>query len=144
VNLFDFQAQLIDEATDVIAGSLAGVKMGLYKVELTVDKTLTLAALVAAKATYATYVKQTILWRAVSVNDAGEVEVQSEPLFWTPTDSVTPNSMWGLWIEDAGAVKLYWAGQFDSPPVPFNSTLDQLTVVVIYRPATQTIAVVIS
>lgn len=145
MQLLEFLAQALLRAGDDIAGSLAGSKLGLTKTVVDINQDTTLASMTAAKATFTSYVKTALVWGDPTIADDGTVEVVAEPLPFAPTDALGGDQvMRNLWIEDSTAAVLQFAGTFDIPYPPMNSALNQLTVVVRYRPATQTIVVVIS
>lgn len=145
MELLEFIAQELARAADDVAGSLAGSKLGLYKVATDINQDTLLATMVTNKATFTGYVKTALVWGAPSIADDGTVEVVAAPLPFRPTDSLGGDqAMWGCWIEDTTAAVLQFAGQFDGAPLPMNGPLDAMLVTVRYRPASKSLVVVIS
>ncbi len=142
--LFEFQKSQLVRALNDTAGELLGALLGLYQAPIDINQGTPLATFTAAIATYTGYAAQAIVWGLPSVNQAGEVEVQGIGLIFRPTDAVAPNSVWGIYITDSTGADLYFAAQFDAPPIPMVSALDQITIVIRYKPATQSFAVVVS
>jgi hypothetical protein len=142
--LFEYQLSQLDRAGDDVAGYLTGVKLGLYQAALDITSSMTIAAIHAAQATFTSYVKTALVWDTPSVADDGTVEVVSHSITFRPTDAVTPNQIWGCWIEDSTAALLYFAGQFDAAPLPMINALQQIIVTVRFRPATNTLVITVS
>jgi len=116
------QASFISALTDAIAGFLAGAEIHLYKNNLVFDPATTeIGDLVEAD--YAGYAAVVVTWGAASVSDAGDVETIGSAQTWRPTNSVTPNDIYGFFIDD-GAGVLLAGGYFDGAPLPMNSALD--------------------
>lgn len=144
MTLLEFQAsQLARAAADILAvsGPLHGVLCNLGQTNLAITQATTLAELVAQVATYDGYANQAVVWGTPVVNQAQIVEVVATALVFTPTGSVTPNSIYNAWITDSGATHLYYAGTLDAAPVGLSSPLNQLELTVRYRPAVPSIVV---
>jgi hypothetical protein len=106
--------------------------------------TVTLADLVAGKATYTGYVQGVITWLAPSVADDGTPEIVGTIPEFRPTDSVTPNTIYGVYILNAGGTKVYFAGPMNSGPVPMGGVLDSLLITLRIRVTAQGLLVVTS
>lgn len=144
MDLFEYQALTIARALDDVAGSLDGAKVWLYKAALPVDGSTPLATFVTNKADYTGNGSGDITWLDPSVADDGTVEVVGTVPEFRPTDDVTPNDIWGVYITNGAGDALYWCGQFDDPPLPMNGPLNSIIVTVRYRPASDSIVVTVS
>lgn len=144
MQLFETQASQIARAGDDIGGYLDGAQVHLTKSEIAISPTTPLADLTTAEADYNTYTAQDITWDTATVADDGTVEVIGTVPGFRPTDALAPNNIWALFITNGDGDELYFLGSFDAPPLPMNTVLDQITVTVRYRPATDTIVVVVS
>lgn len=143
--LFEFQASQLARAADDIAGYLTGVKVGLTQSAVNIDEGTTLAELTAAVATYTGYASVTVVWDDPSVADDGTVEVTSEEIVFRPTAPTTiGNQVYNLYIVNTGGTILYFAVLLSTAPIPMESNLDQLKVTLRYRPATNSVAVLVS
>jgi hypothetical protein len=141
--LFEFQKSQLVRCADDTAGILTGALLGLYQAPIDINQSNVLATFTAAVATYNTYAAQVIVWGTPSVAIDGTVESVGAQLIFRPTDAVTPNSIWGVYITDTSGAILLFAGQFDEAPVNLNGTLDQLAINVRYRPATNSFVVTV-
>jgi hypothetical protein len=144
MTLFEFQLSQLHRAANDVAGLLDGVKLALFQAPMDIGEATTLAELVANVATFTGYVKTALVWDTPSVADDGTVEVVSHTITFRPSDAVTPNQIWGCWIEDSTAAFVYFAGQFDNAPLPMTSALQQIIVTVRYRPASDTLVITVS
>jgi hypothetical protein len=142
--LLEFQVSQIARCADDIAGYLTGAKLHLTLAAVDINPGTTLAALHAEEATYATYLAQVLLWDVPTVSSDGTVESVATPLVFRPTDNVTPNQIYAVYITDGASAILYFAKQLDEAPVPMTSPLDQMVITVRFRPATQSIVVTIT
>lgn len=116
---------------DIIAGSLAGAKAVLYKTDvlptfLSVIGDFTLADYVGA-------VPLAVTWLAPSVSDDGHVEVVGTIPEFRPTNSVTPNTVFGVLLTNGAGTSLLIGGRFDNAPLPMNSNLDAIVLTVRVR-----------
>jgi len=139
-NTTKFELALALLATDV-GGTLAGAKVRLF-----INDALPVPASVVGDfdpATYTGHADKTITWLTPSIADDGHVEVIGTVPEFRPTDAVTPNTVFGAIIIDAGPVMLL-GGRFDDAPLPMESALDSIVITVRYRPDDQSIAVVVS
>lgn len=144
VAMQQYQGLEIDVATDATAGSLLGALACLTKSPLTINRDTTKAALDAIKADYTGYAEKVITWQAPSRADDGTIECIGTMAAFRPTDAVAPNDCWALYIHETAAGPLLWACQFPGAPLPMQSALDEISVTFRYRPATNSIAVVVS
>lgn len=148
--LLEFQAATLARAENDIeagpgtAGFLNGAELCFTKSELDITPATLIGALTAIQADYTGYAPQALVWADPSVADDNTVEVTADPLVFRPTDAVTPNQLYAGFITNAAGTVLYFARQMDEAPVPMESALDQLIAVVRYRPATQTVLIVIT
>lgn len=130
---------------DAIAATLAGVLVGLFQTDITVDRDTTLAELVAGIATFDGYAQEVVTWGPATINDAGEIEFQGLVGEFRPTGSVTPNTIYGYYVQvPGGGGALLFAGRFDNPPLPMGSTLDNIIVTLRWRPQTGGVVEVIT
>lgn len=151
MNLFEYQLATLERATDNVApvvvgstGFLFGAEVCLTTAQFDLNQANTLAEFAAVEADFTGYAPAAITWGVPSVADDGTVEVVATAIVFRPTDAVTPNVIYMLYITNAAGDALYYAGVFDNPPLPMNSALDQITVIVRFRPATNSIVVVVS
>lgn len=144
MELTEFQASQLARAADDIAGYLDGLKVDLYQTAIAFGPTTPLATFTAAVCTYTGYAQGVVTWSTPTLADDGTVEVLGTLPVWRPTDGVTPNVAWGIYAHSGVGSVLYFAGQFDGAPLPMQSALQQITVTLRYRPATRTLAVVVS
>lgn len=127
-------------------GVLYGSKIHLGKSNLAIDKNTAYAALSAQEANFTGYAAQVvaITWGDPVTAADGTVEVVSEPVTFAPTDAVVDNSIYNLWLSNGGSSAWYFAAPIADGPLPMSSTLDQIIVILRFRPAQQTIAVIIA
>jgi len=149
MNLSNTQQMDLDLAASGIAsvaalGCLNAAKCHLFQNNIVVNRFTTLAALAAAEATFAGYAAAAITWGAPSVADTGEVEVVGTVPQFRPTNAVTPNSIWGLYVTDSANAKLYFAGTFDAAPLAMGDNLHTITVTIRWKPATFAVVVTVS
>lgn len=124
------QAQ-IDALADFIAGGLTGAEIHLFQNNIVFNpNTVVIGDLV--EATYVGYAAIALVFGVPSVSDDGNVESICTAQVWRPTNSVTPNSIYGFFIDD-GAGVLLAGGTFDIAPLPMNSALDVINTVVRFR-----------
>jgi hypothetical protein len=143
MDLFDFPAVDLGSAsmmtgTSTVTTGLYHAKIRLYQTDLAIDKNLTLATLNSASATFAGYGDQTITWAAPSIAEDGTIEAIGTTPAYRPTDAVTPNNIFGLYLVNQNG-DLMFAGRFDGAPVPLVNTLSQLTVTLRFRPQSASI-----
>jgi len=116
---------------DVIAGALTGAEVHLYQNNVIFNPDTTVIGDLT-EATYVGYVAQAVVWGVASVSDDGHVESIAVSLIFRPTNGVTPNDIYGYYIDD-GAGVLLGGGSFDGAPLPMHSALDVITMTVVYR-----------
>lgn len=97
----------ITNPTSAFAG-LDGATVRLYRSTLTPGKGTTLANLVAAEATFDGYAAKTLTMDTGFINGAQQAVAESQLLVWTPTASVTPNTIGGLWSDDGTGAVIIW------------------------------------
>ncbi len=117
-------------------GALHLAKVDLFQTNIAVDRNTPLGTLVAAIATFAGYAQGVVAWNAPSRADTGEIEVVGILPEWRPSDSVTPNSIYGLYMTNAVGGALLAVGLFDNPPLPMNSALDAIIATLRWKPKT--------
>lgn len=138
---FEYQVAQLARAANDVAGILTGALVGLYQTVIDINPSNVVATFTAGECDYNTYAEQALVWADPSVADDGTVEVVAAALIFRPTDAVTPNVTWGMFILDTTAAFLLFAGQFDGAPLPLQSALQQVILTVRYRPATGSIVV---
>jgi len=134
----------IAQAVTAGTGVLVGMHVDLCTLDLSYDRTTTLADLTPGIPTYTGYAAGTVVWETNTIADDGTVEVLGTMPDFRPTDAVAPNIVYGMFCraEPSGALMLL--GRFDNAPLPMGKTTDVIKIVLRYRPATASIAVVIS
>lgn len=144
--LFEFQDSQVSRAVEstVVTGYLAGATVDLYQAEIAINQTTPLSEFTSNLANYTGYAQGAITWGPATVADDGTVEILGTVPEFRPTGTAVTNTIWGLFIRDAGGTALYFAGQFDGAPLPMGSTLDSILLTLRFRPATQSVVVVIS
>ncbi len=147
--LIESQVSQLARATNDIAavaavGYLNGAEIHLTKTELALPPDIPLAALVAAEADFTGYAAPTITWDTPGLSADGTVEVLTTPVIFQPTDAVTPNNIYAVFITNAAVSAWYFVGPVDNAPVPLPDALHQCIVTIRYRPATNSLSVTIS
>lgn len=135
---------LSDTNAVATAGYLNAAKINTYQEEVALSPTTTNAELLALVNDYAGYLEGTITWQVPVIADDGTVEVIGTCPVWRPTDGTDPEVSWGLWISNAGTTVAYFMGQFDGAPLSMADANNSISVVIRYRPATNSMVVVIS
>lgn len=139
-----FEGLELGVAADVLAATLDGALVHLTKTALTINRSTTKAALDALKANYVGYAGEVITWGAPSRSDGGVIEAVGTVGEFRPSDAVTPNDVWAVYIHMAAGGALLFAAQLPDAPLPMRSALDSLIVSVRYRPASGTMLVLVS
>jgi hypothetical protein len=144
-----FEAMLVTlkQAASGAAGPLHGATIDLFQTPQSLTDTTTYATLTGAIATYDGYSSgqpYTVTWSAVSEGEDGVIEMLGTAVEFRPSGSTTPNSIYGFYLNNAGATDWLLAGEVDNAPVNMASDLDHLTITVRYRPDDQSLAVSIS
>jgi len=125
------QISQITALADYIAGGLAGAEIHLFQNNIVFDpSTVEIGDL--TEATYVGYAAIALTFGVPSVSDDGNVESICTAQVWRPTNSVTPNTIYGFFIDD-GAGVLLAGGTFDTGGLPMNSALDVINTVVRFR-----------
>jgi hypothetical protein len=143
VLLNEYQAATLARAlADTTSGGpFDAATVDLFQANITIAGNETLAELVAGVATYTGYAQGVITWDAPSVASDGTVEVVGTLAVFRPTGTAIKNVIYGAYIANAAASALLFAGNLTNPPVAMGSALDQISLTIRYRPATQSIAV---
>jgi hypothetical protein len=135
----------LDLIADSIAGSLLTPTVDLYQSDVALNPWPGDAALIAAVATFAGYAQGIVTWGTPSQADDGTYEVVGTMPVWRPSDSVTPNNIYGCYFrETGGGGTINLAARFDNAPLPMDSALRTITVVIRYRPQTDTLVISVS
>lgn len=124
---------------DAIAGVLTTAKCKLFQNNYTPTPSSVVADFTAA--TYVGNATATLTFDAPSVSDDGHVETHATPAAWRPTNGVTPNTIYGLYITDTTGADLLFACRFDGAPLPMNDSLDVIITVITLRLAGSGISV---
>lgn len=143
-NLIEFQASQLARAAADVADYLADLKVHLTRAELLITPETVVGDLTAIEATYTGYALETVVWLDPSVSDDGVVEVVSTPMEFRPTGTTVTNVIWACYCLAAVGGALLFAGQLDGAPIPMASALNSLILTIRYRPATNSLSVVIS
>jgi hypothetical protein len=109
---------------------LDGSVMCLFKQNLTVDKTLTLAALLAAEASFPGYSRKPLAaanWPPSVVSNHVASSTYGQTLAWTCAGGGTAESEYGYWVMNAGATKWLLADKFPTGPFPMVNSGDQIS-----------------
>jgi len=145
--LLEYQISQTARATGDTVGAgapLLAATVNLYQAQIDFNMDTPLATFTAAVATFDGYAAKTITWQAVSVADDGTVECVGTISAFRPTGSVTSNVIWGCYITNSAGDTLLAAAEFDNPPIPMDGALDTINITIRFRPASQTIGVVVS
>lgn len=116
----------------------------LCKVDVDINPLTALATFVAGECDFTGYTAAVITWSTPTLGDDNSIEVIGTVPIFLPTDSVTPNTVYCMWITETTSAQLFFAGRFDDAPIPMGGTLNSLLLTVRYRPATKTVVVAIS
>jgi len=92
---------------------------------------------------YVGFGDQVITWLEPSISDDGTIEVIGTVPEFRPTNDVTPNDVFGALLLDDADIMLF-GGRFEGAPLPMEKATDSILVTVRFRPADQSIAIVIS
>lgn len=149
--LYEYQLASIEKAVDNVApvvvgatGFLNGAHLHLSRTDVDIGPANVLADFTTGECDYVGYAAQVLVWGVPTVSDDGTVEVVSVAQIYKPTNAVTPNVANTAFVTNAADDALYYACTLDNAPLPFNSALDQTTVIVRYRPSTRSLLVTIS
>lgn len=136
------QETFLDIATVVVGvgGPLNGLTMGLFQNDIVPTPSTPLASLTPAD--YDGYAEEANAWLAPTISDAGVIEVHGIVGEFRPTGSVTPNSIYGWYLKNAGG-DLVASDRFAGAPLAMGSALNNILPTLIYRPGiTGTIEVI--
>ncbi len=139
--LFEFQVSQLDRALgDTQAATAAGYlhlsTVQLFQNPLAINQALTVAECNAAVATFSGYAATVLTWNTPTVAADGTVEVLSQAITFQPTDAVTPNIIYGVFITDSAGTHLLFAAQFANGPKPMQNALQVIRMTIRFRPAT--------
>ena len=90
------------------------------------------------------YGADSIAWQAPGLNVSGAVEVIGIIAPFRPTDSTSPQNMYGVVVTDQAGANLLFAAPFDQAPLPMQSSLNTITLVFSYQPITNSIVVTVT
>jgi hypothetical protein len=128
-------------ASPAALGVLFGAKMDLCKVDAPLSPTIPLATLTAGIANFTGYAQGTVTWDAPSVAGDNTVEVVGNMPLWRPSDAVTPNVIFDWFMTAAVGGALLMMARFDGAPLPMGTALNQIQLVMRWRPSDNSIAV---
>lgn len=131
-------------AMGAVAGILNTAKVRLGKASIPITPATTYAALAAQEADFTGYAAQALTWDVPNTASDGTVECVSTPLVFRPTDAVVDDSIYNVWVSNTGGTAWYLAGAIVGGPIPMANALDQMIVTIRFRPATQSLCVIIS
>lgn len=126
MDLITNQTLALGVTADAVAGILTANKVALFQNNIIPTPATPLVDY--TEATYSGYAKEAVTWLAPTVADDGVVEVIGIVGEFRPTSSVVVNSIYGILLVDTTGAILYVAARFDNPPLPMNSTLDNIVV----------------
>jgi len=129
------------EALIDTGGVLDGAVIRLFKND--VMPTLTSVTADFTETDYVGFGDQTITWLEPSISDDGTIEVLGTVGEFRPTNDVTPNQVYGALLLDSTTAMLF-GGRFEGAPLPMESATDSILITVRFRPADQSLAIVIS
>lgn len=123
-----------DGLTGVVPGRVSLDVLELCQTDMVYDRSTPLAAVQAGIATFTGYASGVITWGAPTVDANGEVEVIGTVPIFRPTDSVTPNSIFGCYITNAAKSKLHFLARLANPgSIPMGGALNALLLTVRWR-----------
>lgn len=146
MDLFEFPQSQEDRASADVAdttGPYDGLSVDLFQVNIDINKNTPIAAFTDAVADYSGYAAGAITWETVSIADDGIVEVLGTVPVFKPTGTTVSNTIYGLYILNVGGTAVYFAGLFDEP-IGMGELTDRILLTIRYRPATNTVVVVVS
>lgn len=110
------------------AGMLVGAELHLYQNDFTPTPGMLIGDF--DEADYSGYAEETVTWNAVTLNDAGQLEVVGQFGEFRPSSSLVTNAIWGCYLT-APLVGLVAAARFTNGPLPMVSTLS--SILAVYR-----------
>ncbi len=124
---------------------LAGAHLKLVNSEsVTLDSGTQWGSVSAFIGGYTGYADETITWQPPSLNATGGVEVLAEPTIFRPTDSASPQNIYGMVITDAADANVLFAAPFDAPPLPMASALNTIQMTLQWQPRTGGVVAVVA
>lgn len=82
--------------------------------------------------TYTGHADKAVTWLAPAVADDGAVEIPGSVAEFRPTDAVTPNDVFGALLINADGEPLA-GGRFEDGPLPMQSAMDSILMMIRYR-----------
>lgn len=125
-------------------GVLYGAKVHLGQADTAIDKTTPYADLSAQEADFTGYAATAVTWDVATTAADQTVESVTAAVTFRPTDAVVDNAIYNVWLSNAGSTAWYFAGPIVGGPLPMASALDQIILLIRYRPASGSIAVTIA
>jgi hypothetical protein len=108
----------LDTLTDMVSSLLGTWHMRLFSSNLTPSSTTTLAALLAAEASFTGYAAASLTgWTTPSIDGTSAAITTSTTGQFTPTSAGGTGNLYGYFLTNAGGTKLYGAERFASAPL---------------------------
>jgi len=141
--MFETNTSKLARADDNVAGMLAGTKLGLTKAVLPLNNDTTYANVDAAenKCNFDGYARQNIDWGDPYIAEDGAVEVLGITPEFRPTGNNVDNDAIAATVTNGNNTDLYFIGNIDGQPISMKTELDSITLVVRFRPASNTFLV---
>ena len=111
---------LLLEIGDVVAGSLAAAKVGLFTGAPVISPSTVIADF--TEPLFTGYLRKSITWSAPFYNGNQQEQVDSGLMQWQPTDGVNPSVVTGFFVINTAGTKLLFAGLFDAPVSMIDAT----------------------
>ena len=143
-NLFEKNDSKLARAADDIAGNMLGCLIDLYQTPVPLNEDTALIDLQNVVADYTGYAQGLLTWQDPSIADDGEVECIGTCPVFRPTGTAVQNEIVGCFLTSDPAGGLLYFGPLDGQPISMHSATDSITVVVRYRPGTQSLTITIS
>lgn len=129
-------AKLLQAAIDhAIAGPFSGALDGVF-VGLSIAPTGTLAPnspfTAIHEAGYTGYARQPVVWRPPYIETGGANAVQSAQTYWTPTDSVLPQTITGMFVADAITAGNLLLSEMFAVPQPLGGPQNAFSLALIF------------
>lgn len=142
VDLIPTQDCDIDVGASAISHAAAVGKLDLavlvpLKAGDVLGRTTPKAAIDGRSANYAGYADGPIVWGPATRMDDNSLEFQGPVAEYRPTDGVTPNTIGGFAVYNAGKTKVYFVANVPGPGLPMNSALDNMICIVEWLPSGQ-------
>jgi hypothetical protein len=130
--------------TGPVAGPLHGALLHLGMANTPISGNTPYSTLSAQEADFTGYTAAALTWDVPSTASDNTVQAVSTPVVFRPTDAVTPNVVYNIWVSNSGGTIWYLAGVLVGGPFPMGTATDQMIITVIFCPATNSYAVTIS